>query len=387
MTSSFRLGVLLMAMASLAHAQFSKFSGLWENADPKTQGVTNLEIRVEGDVVTVQAWGKCYPKDCDWGRVNAFAYAPSISSNLTDSARALSAVFVTNFSQNLMIIHAGEYRLYVEILTRFTDNSERTNYQAFYTFTQAAPQLTVETVDEFISWAGRSDSAGHLRAREEILKTREDSTIIASLFDRFESSRTNDLGTSLIILGMIGEMKNPRSLERFATLLKEPLPEEVEVLDAGLNERDLTEMIAAKAVECAAYLRTPVSDSLTMWAIQHHPSVVVRAAAIDAYLWNHGDSTEAKERLKLLLSPAERPFLDRVRRSSAGTPEAFNAGLERFYELHPEQLPPKLKAGDQERRPEHLFGETSYWLPFLLLGILVLGLIVIFVLVKRKRAL
>jgi len=42
-------------------------SGVWQNKDSQTPGNTKLEIRQHGDKVTVHAWGKCHPTDCDWG--------------------------------------------------------------------------------------------------------------------------------------------------------------------------------------------------------------------------------------------------------------------------------------------------------------------------------
>ncbi|MBW2039980.1 MAG: hypothetical protein JRI46_10405 [Deltaproteobacteria bacterium] len=129
------VSILALVMAATASADLNQFAGRWKNTDPDTRGVTTLNIRVRGTNVTVQAWGKCHPKDCDWGRVKAYAYAPSVSSNLADTAQALSAAFRTGFSQNLMIIHpVGRNRLRAEVLTRFTDRSGRTNYRAVYTF-------------------------------------------------------------------------------------------------------------------------------------------------------------------------------------------------------------------------------------------------------------
>jgi len=131
--------IVALAFASTAFASLNQFSGEWKNADPNTRGVTALEIRVMGANVTVHAWGQCQPQDCDWGQVNAYAYASSVSSNLAASAEAVSADFRTNFSQTLLVMRAVPgNRLRAEVFTHFTDNSGRTNYTDVYTFVRGA---------------------------------------------------------------------------------------------------------------------------------------------------------------------------------------------------------------------------------------------------------
>ncbi|HLA14306.1 MAG TPA: hypothetical protein VJZ25_04715, partial [Gemmatimonadaceae bacterium] len=55
-------------------------SRLWDNQNLETPGITRVAIGVDGPAVTVQAWGKCSPTDCDWGNaetVNTSAWAGS----------------------------------------------------------------------------------------------------------------------------------------------------------------------------------------------------------------------------------------------------------------------------------------------------------------------
>ena len=150
MTCSF-IVMLTWMTATTAFASLNEFSGQWNNTDPNTGGITTLEIRVTGNNVTVHAWGKCTPQDCDWGQVSAHAYGPNVSSNLAGSAQAVTAVFQTGFSQTLLVLRAGgRGQLVGETFTRFTDNSGRNNYHNRYAFSQgmravvrrlAAPRL------------------------------------------------------------------------------------------------------------------------------------------------------------------------------------------------------------------------------------------------------
>jgi hypothetical protein len=45
----------------------TKYEGRWVNADPNTRGITRIEIDQRGSQLSVHAFGKCHPTDCDWG--------------------------------------------------------------------------------------------------------------------------------------------------------------------------------------------------------------------------------------------------------------------------------------------------------------------------------
>ncbi|TLU83450.1 MAG: hypothetical protein FDX30_10490 [Chlorobium sp.] len=120
---------------SLSYAALNQITGNWRNADPNTRGITTLAITGNGNSLRMHAWGKCHPQDCDWGEVDANAYAPNVSSPLEPSANAISAVFATGFSQTLVIVRpAGNNTVRAEVFTRFTDGSGRSNYTEVYTF-------------------------------------------------------------------------------------------------------------------------------------------------------------------------------------------------------------------------------------------------------------
>ena len=117
-----------------APAGLNRFTGTWKNISLNTGGITSLEIKLDGTKVMVQAWGKCHPADCDWGQVEAQPYGPSVSSNLAAATQVLSAVFQPGFSQRLMLIYPeGKDRLRVEVLTRYTDRSGRSNFRSIDT--------------------------------------------------------------------------------------------------------------------------------------------------------------------------------------------------------------------------------------------------------------
>jgi hypothetical protein len=136
--SAYILVFALLALAATpgASAQLDRFSGYWKNVDPNTSGVTALDIAAVGTDVSVQAWGKCHPTDCDWGYASpSYAYGPGVISDLISEAVAISSIWKTTFSETLMIIRpVGEVRLQADVYTRFTDTSGRTAYAQSYLF-------------------------------------------------------------------------------------------------------------------------------------------------------------------------------------------------------------------------------------------------------------
>ena len=106
----------------------NEFSGSWKNVDPQARGLTTIQIRVAGNKAWVHAWGSCSPRDCDWGEVEATAFAPDVSSH---AVRSVAAVYTTGFSQTHLTLHAGTSEtLEVESATHFTDKSGRSDYSA-----------------------------------------------------------------------------------------------------------------------------------------------------------------------------------------------------------------------------------------------------------------
>ncbi len=60
--------------ASPAQANLSKvpaFIGEWCNKDFKTAGITRVHIRQVGNELKAHMWGRCSPKECDWGEAMA----------------------------------------------------------------------------------------------------------------------------------------------------------------------------------------------------------------------------------------------------------------------------------------------------------------------------
>lgn len=139
--TSAALAILFLMCHSLSFAALNQYTGNWKNTDPNTSGITTLFITGNANALKVRAWGKCQPKDCDWGTVSAYAYAPNVSLPVELNAQALSAIYTTGFSQTLLIVTAtGNDIIQAKVFTRFTDNSNRNNYTATYTLKREPEQ-------------------------------------------------------------------------------------------------------------------------------------------------------------------------------------------------------------------------------------------------------
>jgi len=131
--------LLLLLTATGGLASVNQFAGTWNNVDPNTGGITKLEIATMGASAKVHAWGSCHPTDCDWGTVQAQAFAPDVSTDVASSADTLIAIYDSGFSKTTLVIKPAGNRLSVDAYDRFTDNSGRSNYMSSYTFQKQAP--------------------------------------------------------------------------------------------------------------------------------------------------------------------------------------------------------------------------------------------------------
>jgi hypothetical protein len=72
-------------------------------------------------------------------------------------------------------------------------------------------------------------------------------------------------------------------------------------------------MVQVKAVQGLAYLATPQADAAVREVIVKHEALHVRVSAIDAYMWNHGDSPETAAELYRLLPADLHRYVERPR--------------------------------------------------------------------------
>lgn len=200
--------------------------------------------------------------------------------------------------------------------------------------------LTAATVETFIDQAFSAPKKLDESIRQEVHKAGGDTLIVQRMIEQFYQSRQTDYNRSLVILSLLGEMGTPLAIEFYQNILDE-VPESPDKLPGEyLSQRDLLEMLQAKAIQSLAYVKSSIADSIVLHLVVWHPAVAVRSAGIDAYLFNHDDSKSAKEKLRSVLDESAWIYIDRVRRKKSIVNKSLDEDLENFYNKYPDQVAP-----------------------------------------------
>ena len=213
-----------------------------------------------------------------------------------------------------------------------------------------AAAWAAEVARVFIDWAGASNVGQREQVRQLIAEARGNTSVAAAFCDEASRAAESDHSRALLALSILGEMRSPVGEECLRKLLHQPLPEKGTLADGEIVEQTALAMLQAKAVDGLAYLRTARADQEVLWAVTKHPSRIVRAEAIEAYLWNHTDSPEARATLQKHVRPDEAIFLDRIRREPEEKAESFNRRLAAFLKAHPELAPPPPPRAYRKKR-------------------------------------
>jgi hypothetical protein len=198
-----------------------------------------------------------------------------------------------------------------------------------------------ETVPAFVNWASRSGTKQADEVRRMIASARNDSAVATELCREVSAEQKKDLSRTLVTLSILGELRNPEGEKCLSAFVHQPFPKEGTVANGEIVEQTALGVLQAKAVDGLAFARSETGDKEVLEAAGSHPSRIVRAEAINAYLWNHHDSASAREALLKVVKPDERAFLDRPRLEPGVGREEFNRKLAAYAKLHPAPRPVK----------------------------------------------
>jgi hypothetical protein len=118
----------------------STMVGTWVNTDRNTRGITRIVITESGNQYEVNAFGRCHPTDCDWGKSVMTTYGDNVSD---PTHKVGTAQFNPGFAQTLLSIRQQGNQISVDGFTNFTDGSGRQNYHDRYTLRKS---LTVRPI-------------------------------------------------------------------------------------------------------------------------------------------------------------------------------------------------------------------------------------------------
>lgn len=210
----------------------------------------------------------------------------------------------------------------------------------------SGPQLTVDTIEDFVYWAARVPISQVDVVRQRISRSRSDDGLVDRLLDELWVLPVVDIGRHRVILSILGELRDERALDRLEKFVwhEGEFTSEQPHVDENRScmfETDSKDMLQARAAEMLSYLGTDEAAKATVRIAREHPILAVRAAAIDAHLFNHDDAREVADELRNLVRLSDRALVGLPRKIRNTDAEAFERAVLEWYERNPKHRPPK----------------------------------------------
>lgn len=117
---------IFIASAMVSAQGPDQLSGDWANSNPRTRGITYLNIAADRVGWNVEAWGKCHPTDCEWGRTPLTPIGESVEDDRFDRG---FAIWKAGFANKFVEVAMEGSLLRVEIVTIFKDRSRRSSFR------------------------------------------------------------------------------------------------------------------------------------------------------------------------------------------------------------------------------------------------------------------
>jgi hypothetical protein len=120
------LAFMILANAGPASGQVNRFKGEWNNPDPEAHGLVKLQIDMHRGTIMVHAWIWCPGEPCDLGSSQGH---PIVTTHWwNDTPNTLLVDYQLTFAEEVLVIELKKNVLFVTTFTRFTDDSQRTDY-------------------------------------------------------------------------------------------------------------------------------------------------------------------------------------------------------------------------------------------------------------------
>jgi hypothetical protein len=138
-TSCFTILFCIYLASTMVSAQGSdRLSGEWMNSNPRTRGITSIVVVDGGSGWSVEAWGKCHPTDCVWGKTKLTPIGDSVEDDSFDRG---FAVWEPGFASKYVEFAMDGGLLRVEIITIFKDRSRRSSFRSVEYFRRAEQRM------------------------------------------------------------------------------------------------------------------------------------------------------------------------------------------------------------------------------------------------------
>ncbi|HEY1304354.1 MAG TPA: HEAT repeat domain-containing protein [Vicinamibacterales bacterium] len=185
-----------------------------------------------------------------------------------------------------------------------------------------ARQLETYLVD--IRSASRVDLPKRVQALADAAKTRDMLPPLVALYGR---APNEDYGTRRFLVGVIGELQDPRALPFLVKVLSTNVPSNDQDSTHGFSARDEEESVLVKVVHAVGYMRSAAARELLLATISNHESHVVRVEALRSYVWNSRDHVVAAQELVRVLPESLHQFATMPNLHRDMDREAFDRAL------------------------------------------------------------
>ena len=174
-----------------------------------------------------------------------------------------------------------------------------------------------------------------------LMSAREDQDVINAFIEEINKGQRTDHSRALLGLALLGEMRSPLGEKFLRQFVNQPLPKGgTETEEGEIVEQIAVATLQAKAIDGLAYMHTASADREVLRQVQQHSSIIVRAEAISAYLWNQQNKKRARRTLASYVRNGEEHYMDQITREEGEKAESFNRKLEAYLKVHPEVVPP-----------------------------------------------
>lgn len=121
------LFLTVLFISSASHAQNVDLEGEWTAVSPNTRGLTRVVVTSDGEGSFVEAWGRCHPQDCEWGRTLLTPVGKGVEDR---SFKSGFAIWEPGFASKYVMFSLDRRMLRVETVTVFRDRSRRSSYRS-----------------------------------------------------------------------------------------------------------------------------------------------------------------------------------------------------------------------------------------------------------------
>ncbi len=210
---------------------------------------------------------------------------------------------------------------------------------------QKVVPLTASTLDPFLDWAQQVPQSRVDLIKQQALAASTDPAVALALSKRLLELPVVNVDKHLMILAVMGESRNPQFIEPLKKFIWSREPVVTESVGGGTSGSHVSffshgRALQSRAAEMLAYIGNAEAFAAARDVISKHPAVEVRIAAIDAYMFNHADSPQARDEITRLAAPGDSKMIGIPRRTRDMNVREFDERMRAFYARYPEEKAP-----------------------------------------------